>query len=74
MDNRYIKLFIALIVSALLVFFSREMNGHYVWFIDNLPYIHYYLPEILFDILHLIAIIFFFKFSYIWIKELWKLK
>ncbi|MBB6451656.1 multisubunit Na+/H+ antiporter MnhE subunit [Salirhabdus euzebyi] len=74
MDNRYIKLFIAFIVSALLVFFTREMNGYYVLFIDNLPYIGYYLPEILFDILHLIAIIFFFKFSYIWIKELWKLK
>jgi hypothetical protein len=72
MENRYIKLFIALIVSALFVFLSREIEGHHVWLFD-LRIINK-LPGILFELLHLVGIIFFFKFSYIWIKELWKLK
>jgi hypothetical protein len=72
MESRYTKLFIALIVSALLVYLARELEGR-IFFIDSLPYLKK-LPELLFDLLHLIAIILFFKFSYLWIKELWKLK
>jgi hypothetical protein len=73
MENRYIKLFIALIISALFVFLSREIEGHHVRYVSNLPFINR-LPEFLFELLHLVGIIFFFKFSYIWIKELWNLK
>lgn len=72
MENRYINLFIGLIVSALFVFLSREMAGHNVW-LYGLPIINR-LPGIIFELLYLVGIIFFFKFSYIWIKELWKLK
>ncbi|KGX84166.1 hypothetical protein [Pontibacillus marinus] len=68
--ERYIKLLIALIVSALLMFISNHF-GRYG--LDYIPFGDV-IANIIYEIVYIIGFIAFVKVAYLWVKELWELK
>lgn len=76
--DRFVKLFITLVVSVILIYVSYVLGNRTIFY--NMPHIRFLtifledIAHILFKLLYVIGLFFFFKVTYLWIKELWKLK
>ncbi|QHE51744.1 hypothetical protein [Pontibacillus sp. HMF3514] len=68
--ERYIRLLIALIVSALFMFLANHF-GRYG--LDYIPFGRI-LANIVYELVYIVGFIAFVKVAYLWVKELWKLK
>jgi len=68
--ERYIKLLIALIVSALFMFIANHFDRYGM---DYIPFGDHF-TELVYGLAYIIGFIAFVKVGYLWVKELWELK
>jgi hypothetical protein len=70
--ERYVKLLIALLVSALFIFIPNFFNGIFNHYFSSLT--GQAIMWVITELVQLIGLIAFLKIVYLWIKEFWKLK
>lgn len=68
--ERYIKLLIALIVSALFMFISNYFERYGL---AHIPFGDYF-AELVYGLAYIVGFIAFVKVGYLWVKELWESK
>jgi hypothetical protein len=75
--ERKINLFIALLVSLLLIYLHTHLGNPNIDIFQLIPFVDWILKivtELIFDILQLIGVILFLRVAYLWIKEIWRFK